>query len=148
MTSNILVVEDSETRNEIFRRILGDSNSVHIATTAQRAIDLIECNWPYDEIYLDHDLEPSHYGYALFGTRGMTEQQIQADMRIISNLSGTGKDVAKWIVATEKDCRNTKIVIHSLNSVGARQIWDIFRDVRIAAQVCPFPLLVQNWRVV
>jgi len=106
----ILVVEDDTNRHRFFlQELIG-----HDVTIAEDYYEAIECltHNIYDLIYLDHDLEDEHY----FDLNVMKER--------------TGCEVARWMVNHSRNNLTAKIIIHSLNSVGAENIFNVLNDAK------------------
>jgi len=100
----ILVLDNDRARLKLFKqKLIG--NVVDCVETASEAIELLKNNI-YDQVSLDHDL---------------TEQVFQPSG------PGTGFEVAQWIV-DHKDRKPKKIVIHSLNNIGAQNILSILPE--------------------
>jgi hypothetical protein len=93
----ILVLDDSKRRQIKFKELfIGDS--VDIAENIEEAKVFLS-NYIYDQIYLDHDLLPEHYGYDCY--------------------DGTGKELVDWIIENESNI-NSEIIVHSFNDSGAK----------------------------
>lgn len=101
---NSLVLEDSIDRISEFKKRLFNFKQTY-TDSALNAIYLIENN-KYDIIFLDHDLDNNAY--------------------VDLNDKNTGSEVARWI-GNNKDNINkdTYIIIHSLNTVGANYMKSI-----------------------
>lgn len=94
----IFILEDSKSRIQKFKDKLNRTGiSLFIATSANEAYHLFEEEKEFDIMFLDHDL----------GGKVFMES---------TNLN-SGFQVAKYI--KENDIKAKRIIIHSLNSVGA-----------------------------
>ena len=95
----ILVLDDNKDRLKQFKqKLIG--HVVECAETAREAIELLEKNEPFDQIFLDHDLS------------GFEHQP---------SGKNTGYEVAEWI-SKHNHKRPFRIVIHSFNVQGAQNI--------------------------
>lgn len=117
----ILVVEDSNHRLTQFKDAFGDQ-LLYLAKNHQDAVKLIEDkNHTFDFIFLDHDLNESHYG---------------------GNYSDkkTGLDLIPYIVKASEEGRTPeKVVVHSLNEVRADLMCVDLGTARINNSYAPFP---------
>lgn len=102
----ILFIDDSPERRKVFK-----SNSigfiVDFAENADSAIELFSKN-TYNLIYIDHDLEDSHYD-------NPTDQD------------KNGAYIAKELLKNENN-NNSTIIIHSLNENGRKNIKSILNS--------------------
>lgn len=109
----ILILEDDKNRIKWFKEnTIG--HSVDIVESAKPAIHLIQ-EKKYDVIFLDHDLGGEVY--------------------VDSNNDNTGYQVAKALLMSINE--TTPVVVHSLNSVGAKNIQRIIPE----AEIIPFTIL-------
>ncbi len=98
---NILVVEDSEERNQHFRQWL-QGHEFSIAINAEEGLRLLHAK-KYDVIFLDHDL----------GDRS----------GVPSDDPNTGYAVAKEIPNSIN--KDAQVIIHSMNPVGSQNILNV-----------------------
>jgi len=105
----ILILEDEPIRITWFLRRLCN-HDVKVCVDSEDAIECLKIN-KYDLIFLDHDL-----GGQAFVPSG----------------PGTGYEVAQFIATNEN--KNAKIVVHSHNYPGARNMCSVLPD----AQHLPF----------
>ena len=110
----ILILEDNIERIKVFKTHLFNEEK-DFCTTAEQAIELLTAK-KYDLVYLDHDLEGKPYED--------------------SNYKNTGYQVAKVIPTTIN--KDTQIIIHSMNPIGAKAMRDVIGD---NATYTPFGLL-------
>lgn len=95
----ILILDDDKDHLKLFKqKLIG--HAVECAETAHKAIELLEKNGQFDQIFLDHDLS------------GFEHQP---------SGKNTGYEVAEW-VSEHDDKRPFRIVIHSFNVQGAQNI--------------------------
>ena len=109
-----LLVEDDPDRIKLFRRgFIGTSMSV--LTRADLAISWLKDHTP-KLILLDYDLH--EHGTPI-------------------KLSGTGRDVAKYMAGFAKRFERTLIIIHSLNEIGAGKIESTLTNHGLSASKHP-----------
>lgn len=117
----ILILEDSEDRNDWFRKkFIG--KSVDFAYTSDQANKLLESN-VYDVIFLDHDLAEEHY----------VAMHAVVDVELI----GTGVDTAKYM-AENKASPKAQVIIHSLNPSGSQNIFAILNNAGYNVSKVPY----------
>jgi CheY-like chemotaxis protein len=98
---NIFVLEDDEQRKLAFKRkFLG--HNITIIDNIKEAINILSTNIAFDMIFLDHDLGGEVY--------------------VNSENENTGYQLAKWISQQKKILKESIIIVHSLNQVGAQNI--------------------------
>lgn len=103
----ILFLDDMKSRRDVFQtRAVG--HTVDFAITAQEAIDLLKKN-EYDVIYLDHDLEESHYHAKKEGDED-------------------GAFVARHLMEMAQHHGKT-VIVHSLNPDGRANIKSLLKDL-------------------
>jgi len=85
----MLVLEDQEARQVIFRELYSKEYHVRIVDTADACIKALKV-YDWDVLYLDHDL----------------------------GIDGTGYDVACWLEEHKDKQRGLKIYLHTGNPVG------------------------------
>jgi CheY-like chemotaxis protein len=108
----VLILEDSAER--IFRfkeKLIG--HEYEITQDTKYCIELLKTQ-DFDYIFLDHDLSN------IFEKPG----------------EGTGYEVAKWI-SEHPDRAPRKILIHTMNNIGAAAMMNILGDVGIRATYIP-----------
>jgi len=103
----ILFLDDMKSRRDRFQQS-AIGHSVDFAITAQEAIDLLDKN-EYDAIYLDHDLEESHY-------------------HITKEDDKDGRFVANHLRAM-KQHHGKIVIVHSLNPDGRANIKSLLQDL-------------------
>ena len=119
MALKVLVLEDNPSRIETFKKYLkGRAYDVYYYDEAREAIGAIETFGPFDVYFLDHDLGGMIY--------------------VDSNEENTGYQVAKHL-SKNKIYENAQIFIHSLNQVGAENMFSLLPG----SIVLPFPNLVE-----
>lgn len=104
---NALFLDDDESRWRCFREQWTGGHAFWTVTSSG-AIRILEAEAnDLDVIFLDHDLEPGHYG-----KENPEKQQAR-----------TGASVAAWMAAHSQNFRpGLRVVIHSLNHSGARRM--------------------------
>lgn len=111
----VLILDDDKGRHDKFKRKLIGNEVCH-CYTADEAIEALKNNEPYDYIFLDHDLSTE------FEKPG----------------KGTGYEVANWIANHPQKTAKKRIMIHSLNNIGAAAMMKRLGDVDIRASYIPF----------
>jgi CheY-like chemotaxis protein len=97
------------------------------AMSAQMAITLME-ERHYDLIFLDHDLEQSHYG-------GNMDDPTTED----------GRKVARWMAENLRTGGDRPFIhIHSWNYSGAKEMAAILRDAGHSTSVAMFPKGIED----
>jgi CheY-like chemotaxis protein len=99
----ILFLDDMKSRRDVFQKN-AVGHSVDFAITAQEAIAFLKNN-EYDVIYLDHDLEDSHY---------QSNEDHHEDGRFVANHL---KDMTQH--------HGKIVIVHSLNPIGRANIASI-----------------------
>lgn len=89
-------------------RILNDKGlegvyMTHVET-AKECIEILKKE-KFDLIFLDHDLGGKVY--------------------VDTNREDTGSEVARWINSNQTQIGNTKVIVHSFNSVGGKYMTDL-----------------------
>jgi len=116
---NILIVEDDESRKNLFAMKLGGGDyTVHCASTPIAAIEQVR-GVQYDLIFLDHDLGP-----------GLL----------------CGRDVACCFYGSKN--RYSTVIVHSHNFDGAKEICGILEDLGVRASAMPFSDDLIFWETV
>jgi hypothetical protein len=110
---NIFILEDNKERMKIFRRNLIGNIIFHSDNVENAKKILLEES--IDVIFLDHDLDDRVY--------------------VDSNELNTGYQLAKWIF--ENNIKYSRVIVHSLNDVGRKNIKYILKD----AELIPFTML-------
>ncbi len=107
MSYRILIFEDDDERIKwLSQEFIG--NIVHCTDSVKEAIELL-CNYDFDLIMLDNDIEESHYENT-------------------NAYNGTGRELADWIAATELN-NSPIIVIHSCNTNASQYMFDVLRPL-------------------
>jgi len=128
----IMFLDDMKSRRDVFRQnAIG--HSVDFAITAQQAIDLLNRH-EYDAIYLDHDLEDSHYESnedhhedGRFVARAMREmKQHHGKIVIVHSLNPSGR---ANILSILDDCFD----VWRPENIGIPELWKIEVDALIGA---------------
>jgi len=120
----IFLLEDDRRRCEWFsRRFKGDQ--LDISCEIAEAKELLETR-TYDSIFLDHDLQPEHYG---------SEQP--DDER-------TGYAIASFLATRPELQRAATILVHSFNADGAMRMVEELRRSGRSADYVPFHFLEQR----
>lgn len=97
MVKKVLILEDDDTRIELFKKRFEEEDELHIVKHAQEAIDLLKEN-SYDLICLDHDLG---------------DQQMEWDEE------DCGLVVADYIHEHPVEC---PVIVHSFNTARAMRM--------------------------
>ena len=117
----ILILDDSRSRLATFRRKLIGA----VVTCVEHASDCIkelEKNGPWDVFYCDHDLDNR-----VFVPSGI----------------GTGYEVILWIT-NNLDKKPTKVILHTLNNIGALNMLKIMPDAIYRPGVFYSDISIQN----
>lgn len=104
---NIYILEDNDQRIELFQNKLKDHLIYPYKDVSTQAIQALN-DRVYDLIFLDHDLGGKVY--------------------VDSLEENTGYQLAKHL--NESLNKDTKVIIHSYNTVGAQNIHDILKTQR------------------
>lgn len=115
----IFILEDDQIRIQAFRAKLA-SHDLTFAETAQDAITILGSNF-FDAIFLDHDLG----GEQMVGTEG----------------ANTGSEVVRWMCQHQENVCH--VVIHSLNTPAANDMYDKLSNIGMVCQRIPFTRLVR-----
>lgn len=112
---DVFILEDDPNRMKIFRRNLighpiSHADNVHDAKK-------ILSGKKFDYIFLDHDLGGKTY--------------------VDSNDPNTGYQLAKWIAS--KSIPYQRLIVHSLNTVGAQNIQSVIPDAELIPFIRLFP---------
>ena len=126
-SGRVLILEDDEMRCYWFQRQLAGREH-DLTCDIQQAIEWLSSR-EYDSILLDHDLMEEHY---------------YSDAH---DDEATGYAIASWLAKNPERQRNARIVVHSLNYVGAQRMLNVLRDAGREAEHVPFPYL-QAGRVI
>jgi len=111
----VFVLEDDEKRVEWINKNFDKRVKMDLVDTADDAINLLRNN-KYDIIFLDHDLG--------------------GEQMVDSNYHNTGATVAKMIHETEN--KNSTVIVHSYNPIGANNMMSSMRDHKIKCHYCFF----------
>lgn len=115
----VLVLDDLETRHEVFRRGLIGANAIHVRSYEECVVALKQYS-PFDIVFLDHDLS------------------FDASMGMPKINERTGTDVALYIAMMPKALQPKKAVIHSHNVVGRERMKVILQQAAINTEIMPF----------
>jgi len=112
----VFILEDNNQRINQFKIKL-QGHDLHITNDVEEAKKILLAN-DFDYAFLDHDLGGKTY--------------------VDNNESNTGYQLAKWMA--ESEIIPQIIVIHSLNTIGAKNM----KAVLSSAMVVPFPTLING----
>ena len=122
----IFLLEDDRRRCEWFsKRFKGDQ--LDISCEIAEAKELLETR-QYDSIFLDHDLQPEHYG-----------SDTPDDER-------TGYAIASFLATRPELQRAATIMVHSFNADGAMRMVEELRRAGRSADYVPFHFLEERLR--
>ena len=122
--NRIFVLEDDRRRCEWFtKRFKGDV--LDMSCEIDEAKQLLETR-QYDSIFLDHDLQPEHYG-----------SDTPDDER-------TGYAIASFLAARPELQRSATIMVHSFNADGAMRMVEELRGAGRNADYVPFHFLEER----
>lgn len=119
------ILEDSSDRitifNDIFKNRFGKNYKIYSSDNVERAKAIFADNFPFDTIFLDHDLDGKVY--------------------VDSKEKNTGYAFASWIEENYRESIKSKqIIIHSMNNVGANNIKSILPN----SIIIPFNVLIHS----
>lgn len=123
----VLLVEDSPMRIGWFRRHL-DGHVLDVTSRSTEAIVWLQRH-TYDYIFLDHDLADQHY----FRGPIVEGESPEARYNRLWNMTGTGRDVSKWLRDHPDVSPDAVICIHSLNETASQMMEE---DLRARKAVC------------
>ena len=112
----IFILEDSNERIKQFKKRFF-KEELYIERDVKAAIKLFKGNYPFDVIFLDHDL----------GGEEMVD----------SNDNNTGYQFVKWMVENYK-VDGTDIIVHSLNPQGADRMIFEMKEHGVRSRKIPF----------
>lgn len=115
MRNSILILDDDKIRHKQFSKKYNTEMRTHVYSV-EEAKKSIESN-SFDYMFLNHDL---------------------GGEQMVSSGEGTGYELAKWIAEDSKRFPQKAIFIHSLNSVGRKNIKSILDSVGISNMETPF----------
>jgi Cyclic-phosphate processing Receiver domain len=122
----IFLLEDDSRRCDWFaKRFKGDL--LDISYEIDEAKELLQTR-TYDSIFLDHDLQPEHYG-----------SEVPDDER-------TGYAIASFLAAHPELQRAATIMVHSFNADGAMRMVEELRNAGRQADYVPFHFLEERLR--
>jgi hypothetical protein len=122
----VFLLEDDARRHRWFaERFKGDV--LDVADNVALARELLSSN-SYDAIFLDHDLQPEHYGSSK-----------RDDER-------TGYAIALWLASNPDQQRASTILVHTRNADGAMRMVEELRRAGRSAEFVPFPMLEEKIR--
>jgi hypothetical protein len=111
----VLVLDDALERLIQFTEKYGEEWTVVITTTANQCIEQLKLQ-TFDLICLDHDLGGESY---------------------VASGPGTGYEVA-WFIAQQLGPQKAGVVvIHSMNTVGAKNMQNVLKDAHIQTIMAP-----------
>ena len=120
----IFLLEDDRRRCDWFaKRFKGDH--LDISCEIAEAKELLQTR-TYDSIFLDHDLQPEHYG-----------SEVPDDER-------TGYAIASFLASRPELQRAASITVHSFNADGAMRMVEELRNAGRHADYVPFHFLEQR----
>ena len=112
----ILILDDMQERHEAFsKKYKSPAYKLTHVISAKKCIEALE-DEEFDMVCLDHDL-----GGKTFVTSG----------------ENTGYEVCEWITNNVDKVKDTPIVIHSYNPVGAKNMAKKLAEVKVYAFVLP-----------
>lgn len=119
------ILEDNSERmtifNDIFKNRFGKNYKIYSSDNVERAKAIFADHYPFDTIFLDHDLDNRVY--------------------VSSKEKNTGYSFASWIEENYRESiKNKQIIIHSMNSVGANNIKSILPN----STIVPFNVLIHS----
>ena len=122
----IFLLEDDSRRCDWFaKRFKGDL--LDISYEIEEAKEFLQTR-TYDSIFLDHDLQPEHYG-----------SDVPDDER-------TGYAIASFLAAHPELQRAATIMVHSFNADGAMRMVEELRNAGRQADYVPFHFLEERLR--
>lgn len=120
---NILVLDDDTFRLDAFSRWYAETDKVTLVKSVEEACQQL-LNQVFDLVFLDHDL-------------GDVTQDPYPRER-------TGMDVAIFISNLPREQRPGRVIVHSVNVMGAiRMVRELVTNAGVAASPIPFPELVK-----
>lgn len=120
----IFLLEDDQRRCDWFaKRFKGDQ--LDISYEIDEAKELLQTR-TYDSIFLDHDLQPEHYG-----------SEVNDDER-------TGYAIASFLASRPELQRAATIMVHSFNADGAMRMVEELRNAGRNADYVPFHFLEER----
>lgn len=123
----IFILEDNPDRMIAFKSTLKDHTIIH-AVDVKEAKEKFDKNKPFDSILLDHDLGGEIY--------------------VDSDFWNTGYQFVRFLTTyRSEDIKNTQIIIHTQNPVGAENMLQLFIQENIQAKVIPFPILINQIKI-
>jgi len=134
----VLVLDDDSYRHEVFSKyFVGMVSKLGMALTYEDFLCLLSDGWSgppprkqrWDIIMLDHDLGIERPGTRLYDASDPHRPVIR---------EATGLDAARVIADLPPRLRPEKVIIQSLNPVGAERIYQVMLDARIPAVKLPF----------
>lgn len=120
----VLVLDDDDTRHNLFREWLEEHEAHHVHTAAQ-AMKALHNEPRFDIVCLDHDL-------------GILSSAPGSDV--------SGAVVAQFIAhGLDEEKQPRRVIVHSWNSVGVRAICGALAFMATAVVVVPFGPSVRKW---
>lgn len=116
----IFILEDNKERIEIFKKLF-KCHTVYFFDNVSESIKFLETTI-VNAIFLDHDLDDKIF--------------------VQSNEKNTGYQLAKYLI-TNPNYKKTQIYIHSMNPIGAKQMYDTLKKKKYNVKFAPFNLVIK-----
>ena len=128
----VLFLDDQEVRFTVFKQLcIGKGVQAEWVDTADKAIDFLRQNDPYDLVCLDHDLGPEHYN--AYSQEEIGEEPNYGD-------DATGYDVALFIVTELDDEKQPRFAaVHSFNRHGSQRMTAVLSEAGAQEVIFVFP---------
>jgi CheY-like chemotaxis protein len=104
--TRVLFLDDNMSRHFMFSEAAPNHVVIHHAHSAKQAIELLDDNLEFDQVFLDHDLGG--------------EQDEMSEPGKSNSGTPTGMDVVDHIIAMAKPPQH--VVVHSMNAPAAEQM--------------------------
>ncbi len=118
----VFLLDDDKRRHRWFeKRFEGDQ--LEIAETVDEAKELLS-GYPYDAIFLDHDLLPLHY-----------------ESNDHDDFANTGFAIAEWLNENKNLQRAATVIVHTRNADGAIRMVEKLRESGRNVEYVAFPML-------
>jgi len=119
------ILEDDSNRmerfNSIFKKRFDKNYIIYSSDNVEKAKAIFADHYPFDTIFLDHDLDNKIY--------------------VSSKEKNTGYSFATWMEENYKDSiKKQQIIIHSMNTVGANNIKSVLPN----SSIIPFNVLIKS----
>jgi len=125
----ILILDDDSIRHNIFDNKYRDHDVTHCYTYGEFVEALVSSS-PWNLIHLDHDLGDMTAADTYTDSWGQEREY-------------TGQHAANQICSLGDDRLPEKVIVHSLNPVGAKRIVDILRNRSVSVISQPFSYIAQ-----